>query len=151
MPYKLEWESSGVIFRYSGVVSDEDLKASNAEVYASPLLSELRYQIVDFSGMKRYKVESATLREVAQLDEVAARSNPNLKIAVVSSLPLIRGMSSIYRHTHEGTGGTWETELFESEAEPLSRQALQLSGWREFGLPGEICRKCRSSRSLSCS
>ncbi len=38
MPYQLGWEPLGVVHRFSGVVSDEDLMAATEEVNASPLL-----------------------------------------------------------------------------------------------------------------
>ena len=58
MPYEFSWEPLGVVLRFSGVVSDEDLIASGQH---------------------------------------------------------IRGMSNMYRLTHEARGGSWTTEIFERE------------------------------------
>ena len=115
MPYKLSWEPQGITFRFSGVVSDRDLTASNEEVYASPLLATMKYQIVDFSVIEKFDVSSETVREVAASDQRAAETNPDVKAAIITSAPFLRGMANIYAHEHEAKGGSWTTQLFERE------------------------------------
>ncbi len=115
MPYELNWEPSGVVFRFSGDVSDEDLLASNGEVYASPLLPTLKYQIVDFSMIEKFDVSSATVRSVADSDRRASETNPDVKVAIITSAPFLRGMSNVYALSHEAKGGTWTTQIFERE------------------------------------
>ena len=118
MSCEISWEPSGVVFRFSGVVSDEDLIASNEEVlYTSPLFPIMRYQIVDFSMVEEFDVSSATVRAVAESDRRAAETNPDVKEAIITSAPLIRGMSNMYALTHESMGGTWTVEIFEREKE----------------------------------
>ena len=76
MPYELSWEPLGVVFRFSGVVSDDDLIASNGEVYTSRLFPAMKYQIVDFSMIEKLDVSSAAVRAVADSDRRAAETNP---------------------------------------------------------------------------
>ena len=115
MPYELAWEPSGVIFRYSGVVSNEDIIASNREVYASPLFPAMNFQIVDLSKAEKFDVSNATVRTVADLDREASETNPNVRIAVIVSVPIMRGMSIMLALIHEAVGGSWTTEFFERE------------------------------------
>ena len=117
MPYEISWEPVGVLFRFSGVVSDEDLVASNEEVYTHPLFPAMTYQIVDFSPIEEFAVSSATVRAVAESDLRAAQANPNVKVAIITSAILMRGMSNMYALTHESKGGTWTVEIFEREKE----------------------------------
>ncbi len=115
MPYELSWEPLGVVFRFSGVVSDEELIASNEEVYTSRLFPAMKYQIVDFSMIEKLDVSSAVVRAVADSDRRAAKTNPDVKVAIITSEPFIRGMSNMYALVHEARGGRWAMELFEAE------------------------------------
>ena len=115
MPYNLNWEPFGVVFRFSDVVSDEDIIASNEDVYASPLFPAMKYQIVDFSMIEKFDVSSATIRAIANSDRKAAETNPDVKVAVITSGPFMRGMSNMYTLAHEAGGGSWTTEIFERE------------------------------------
>ena len=115
MPYEIIWETSGVAFRFSGVVSDEDLITSNEDVYASPLFRSLRYQIVDFSPIEGFEVPSATIRRVAESDRRAAQANPDVRVAIITSAVLVRGMSNMYALTHDSMGDTWAVEILKHE------------------------------------
>ena len=115
MPYVISWEPAGVVFRFSGVVSDEDLITSNGDVYASSQFPAMKYQIVDFSVIETFDVGAATVRVVADSDRRAAEINPDVRVAIITSAPFMRGMSKMYAGSHEAAGGTWTTEVFESE------------------------------------
>ena len=115
MPLEVSWEPLGAVFRFSGVVSDEDVIAANREVYANPLLPAMKYQIVDFSLVEKINVSSATVRELASFDLRAAEINPDVKVAVITSAPLTRGLSNVYALTHESMGGRWAVQIFERE------------------------------------
>ena len=115
MPYELSWEPLGLVFRFSGVVSDEELIASNEEVYASPLFPAIKYQIADFSTIEKFDASSATVRAVAESDRRAAEINPDVKVAIITSGPFMRGMANMYALSHDAEGASWTTELFERE------------------------------------
>ena len=115
MPYELTWEAAGVVFRFSGIVSDDDLVASNDEIYASLRFPEMRYQIVDFSTIDKFDVSAGAVRVVADLDRKASEINPDVRVAIITSETFMRGMSRMYAGSHEAAGGTWATEVFERE------------------------------------
>jgi hypothetical protein len=115
MPYEISWEPLGVLFRFWGVVSPEDIIASNQEVYASPLFPAMKYQIVDYSLVEKLDVSSTTVRTVANSDRRVAETNPDVKVAIITSAPFIRGLSNVYAATHEVRGGSWTTKIFERE------------------------------------
>ena len=115
MPYEVSREPLGVVHRFSGVVSDEELIAATEEVTASPLLPAMKYLIVDFSMIEKLDVSSAAVRLVADLDRRAAETNPDVKVAIITSAVFLRGMSNMYALEHEATGGSWTTEVFERE------------------------------------
>lgn len=116
MPYKLSWESAGALFRFTGVVTDNDLIRSNADVYASPHFPEMRYQIVDLSTIDEFHVSTSAIRAVASSDRRAAQTNPGVRVAIINPpSTFMLGMSNMYALAHEAEGGSWVTGIFERE------------------------------------
>jgi len=115
MPYEISWEPLGVVLRASGVVSDEDSIAVNEELNASPLLPLMKYQIVDFSLIEKFDLSSERIWITAERDRIAAETNPDMKIAVIATSALIRGLTNMYARAHEAKGGSWVTKIFERE------------------------------------
>ncbi len=117
MAYEIIWESRGVLFRLSGDVIDADLLDANEEVYAHPKFAEMRYQIVDFSVITHFGISADAVARAAKLDQQASLRNPDVKVAIITSEPLLRGLSSLYSRSHTALGGAWRTKTFDTEAE----------------------------------
>ncbi len=115
MPYEISWEPLGVVFRGSGAILDEDSIAANEELHASPLLPVMKYQIVDFSLIEKFDLSSERIWITAERDRIAAETNPDMKIAVIATSALIRGLTNMYALSHEAKGGSWVTKIFERE------------------------------------
>jgi len=115
MPYEISWEPLGVVLRASGVILDEDSTAANEELYASPLFPNMKYSIIDFSRIEKFGLSSERVRLTAERDQIAAETNPDMKIAVIASTPLVRGMANMYAIYHELRGGGWTSKIFECE------------------------------------
>ncbi len=120
MPYEIDWQPLGVAYRFSGVVSDEDLRAATGEVNASPVLLTMKYLIADFSVIEEFDVSSETVRMIADSDSKASKTNPDVKVAIITTALLMRGMSNMYAITHQLSEGSWTTKLFESEEDARS-------------------------------
>ena len=117
MPYQASWEPLGVALHFSGVVSGKDLIAANREVQTSPALPTMKYLIVDFLAAAEFDIGIGTARTVAVLDQNAAGTNPDVKVAIITSSALVRGMSSVYALYHKVMGGSWTTEIFAREVD----------------------------------
>jgi len=115
MPYRIIWENGGLVYRFSGGVSDEDLVGATEEVNAHPLFAAMSYQIVDFSVIDTFDASSVGVRRVASMDRLASETNPDVRVAIITSATFIRGMSRMYALGHGSEGGSWTTEVFESE------------------------------------
>ncbi len=115
MPYEISWEPLGVVLRASGVLLDEDSIAANEELHASPLLPVMKYLIIDFSLIEKFDLSSERVRITADRDRIAAETNPDMKIAVITSTAFVRGMANMYATYHELKGGSWTSKIFECE------------------------------------
>ena len=112
MPYKLIWEEWGVVFRFSGVASDHDLKQSNIDVFDHPSFETLEYQIADFSDVTRLDFSSDGIRWGADWVLQASKWNPNIRVAIVGEDQLLIGLANMYRIEFDLKGGFWEQEQF---------------------------------------
>ncbi len=112
MAYDLIWEKQGVVFRFSGVASDHDLRQANLDFHNHPKFESLEYSIVDFTDVTKLEFSSHAVRLVASTDVEASKRNPSLRVAIVGEELLLIGLANMYRAHLELEGGTWEQGQF---------------------------------------
>lgn len=112
MPIKLSYtKDGGVLAVGSGVLTGQDVKDVNAEIYKTPeTIKNISYQLVDFSGVTKLKATAAEVEDLARQDEEAARINPGMFIALVGKDDLIYGMSRMWEEL--ASGALIETMVF---------------------------------------
>lgn len=83
MPYQITWESRGVFKKLSGFVSADEYDQSVDVVQTDARFDELRYIIVDATGITEDDFTEDKLNEIACLKHVAHRSNTQCPVAYV--------------------------------------------------------------------
>ncbi|WP_319244101.1 hypothetical protein [uncultured Propionivibrio sp.] len=83
MPYQITWESRGVFKKLSGYVSAEEYGHSVDVVQGDVRFDELRYIIVDATGITGDDFTDEILDEIACLKHVAHRSNTQCPVAFI--------------------------------------------------------------------
>lgn len=115
MPFSTKWERHGVTWTFWGVVTGEELLQSNEQIYGDGRFDQMKYQIVDLTGVDRFDVSPEDMFVIASTDKAAARSNPFVRVAVIARDESIRRLSAAYdAMTHDSP---WTQRLFETEAE----------------------------------
>lgn len=117
MCYQIVWEPRGVVKRFFGHLTDHDMLQSVLDTESDSRFDDLRYVINDFSGITGSCVDTSTIEDISVADSGAARSNPSIRIAVVTSAPEIRRLSECYANSPLNT---YETRTFATEAEARS-------------------------------
>ena len=117
MPYELIWEDRGVVSRYWGDVTYDELVQTNLERNLDPSFERSEYDLAIFSESVVFKLSASNLRALAASDAGASKRNPNFLVAIVGTKSVIRGLSNLYRIQHEAMGGLWKMKYFETEAE----------------------------------
>jgi hypothetical protein len=87
----------GIEIVASGIVSGDEVLAAHKEIYSPENLSRQRYQIVDRTRCDYYCVRPDEIKKIAELDITAAKSNPNIRIAIVAPTDLQFGMSRMWQ------------------------------------------------------
>ncbi|MDQ8209182.1 hypothetical protein QEH52_16770 [Coraliomargarita sp. SDUM461003] len=111
MAYTITWQKNCITWTYSGVLTGEDLLNSNFELFGDERFDDIRFQIVDLTAVERVEATESHMRKVAHLDMAAARSNPRVKIAVVTNSQDGESLSNTYDRYIEGKS-PWSTQIF---------------------------------------
>lgn len=112
MPYAMSWKTGGVIWRFHGVVTSEDVIQSNLAIYGDSRFDNLRYQVVDLSTIEQFSVTSDALDEIAAMNRAASLSNPRLVVAVAATGEEALKLAEIYESAMSKS--SWKVRVFRS-------------------------------------
>jgi hypothetical protein len=87
----------GIEIIASGIVPGDEVLAAHKEIYSPDNLARQRYHIVDRTCCDYYCLRPEEIKQIADMDKAAARSNPNIRIAIVSPTDLQFGMSRMWQ------------------------------------------------------
>ena len=126
MPYETHWENEGIRRVFSGIVTDGDLLRCNLELYDDARFESIRYEIADFRAGESFTVTAKTLRRVARMDGDQAVRNPSVKVAVIATAAVQKGLAQVYALS--GGDTPWVTEVFDSEEDARAWLARPADG-----------------------
>ena len=96
MSYELTWEPKGVVKRFFGHVTCVEVLAAGTQSQSNPQFDQYHYAINDFLDCTEFVLDPAVLEEIAAYTGAAELSNPNIKIAIVATLPEIVAAAKQY-------------------------------------------------------
>lgn len=114
MPYSITWKDDGIVWTFHGVLTGGDAIQANLDIYGDPRFDELRYQIVDMSGVEAFAIATEDLETAAAMDDAATRSNPRLVVAVIATTREALEVAETYRAAMCST--SWQISIFSSMA-----------------------------------
>jgi hypothetical protein len=112
MPYETHWEADGILWVYTGAMSDDDVLRANLDLYDDPRFPSIRYQIADFQLVDAFTATAQTVRKLSRMDREQSARNPLMKVAIVASSPLTRGIASLYVLSAADT--PWSIKVFDA-------------------------------------
>ena len=114
MPYRNEWEPRGVLKRFTGHITADEILQSVVEIEADPRFDELRYVINDMLDVTGVDAHMSHADEIAAIDGAAARSNANIRVAIVATRADVLALSRRYA---ESDLNRYPTRIFSTMAE----------------------------------
>lgn len=96
MGYELIWEPRGVVKRFTGKVSDQDMLQSVVESEVDRRFDSLRFVINDFLAIQDITTSVQVVEEISAMDSGAAFSNPRIKVAVVTTSIDVISLATAY-------------------------------------------------------
>lgn len=99
-----QWEDHGLLRRFRGIVSLNQVGRSDKEIQAHPLFDGMRYLVDDFLDcVNVVDLDPGLLSELAAIAAVAVRNPGYFRHAVVSRLPAVREMAAAFVNSGFGT------------------------------------------------
>ena len=111
MPYTTTWQNHGIAWTYSGVLTGKELLNSNLEIFGDERFDDIRYQIVDLTAVDSIEVTEKHMRKIAHLEMAAARTNPRMHVAVVTTSEDGTGITETY-NGYTAERSPWVTQIF---------------------------------------
>lgn len=96
MSYENIWEEGGVYRRYSNSITGKEILQSIQDVQGHSQFDSISYVINDLRYVTAHDVSLQDLKTIAAIDKASARTNPNIKIAIVSTMPKTQNMANMY-------------------------------------------------------
>lgn len=96
MPFEIEWEPRGLRTRFHGLVSGADILRHSTAIDNDPRFDSLRYVIADFLEADLHSISETDVMLVSANDYGAAHTNPNIRVAIVTTDERVRSLARLY-------------------------------------------------------
>lgn len=109
MSYTLTWEPGGVYWKYSGVITGEEIIEGSTAIYGDERFDDLTYKLVDFTDAELIKMSQEQMEIIAYQHKAAQASNYYIKTAIVVN----SGSTLAYSFAKFFKDLKWDVEVFE--------------------------------------
>jgi hypothetical protein len=96
MSYENIWEKRGVYRKYSGRVTGKEILRAVQAVEGDARFESVRYVINDFLDVTEQDISPEDIKIIAAIDNAAALTNPDIRVAVVATMEAIQKMAALY-------------------------------------------------------
>ena len=112
MAHQYHWEENGLLRVYTDKISGDEVFDSNLKLHGDMRFDDIQYVINDFTRVTDFAVSEQDIAKIAIVDNVASKSKPVLKIAIVATLePLL---DWINKYLSGMQGSPYECQIFAS-------------------------------------
>lgn len=113
MPHTILWEKNGIIRKFNGTISGEEILQSNFDLQAHPKFGGLKYIINDFTSVTEHTIELGHTKAYAASDDVISDTKFELKIAIIVIQEDLLELAKQYKS--QMTNMYFDCKIFESE------------------------------------
>jgi hypothetical protein len=110
MPYSTQWTDKNHQVTFTGKVTGQEILEMVSGVYGDERFDDVRYNLVDFTGAESFEVKEREIKEIAYMDRAAARSNPQMKLAIAANNDVMQKMSQLY--AEYSNDSSWQVRIF---------------------------------------
>lgn len=96
MSYENIWEKNGVYRKYHNGINGKEIIQAVEGVLGHDLFYSIRYVINDLLHVTDHDVKTSDIITLAEMDRAAAIINPDIKVAIVATMPTVKLLASLY-------------------------------------------------------
>ena len=85
MSHHNKWEENGLYRTFTDSVTGEEILTSNLSIHGDSRFDDIKYVINDFTRVVEFEAAELDILKISTIDNVAAKSNSYLKIAIVAT------------------------------------------------------------------
>ena len=90
MSMQYKWEKNGLYRQFTNKICGEEVLNINLNMQGDSRFDDIRYVINDFTKIVDFDFSDIDIHKISAVDNAASKSNPNIRIALVSTLePLL--------------------------------------------------------------
>ncbi len=113
MAYEIIWEEKGILVRFSGTVTDQEVFMVNDLMYGDIRFGTISYQIADYTDATDIRITPFKAKVIGTLDKSSARWTCSMmKNIVITKDKMFIPIVENYFNEFKGT--SWECRIFET-------------------------------------
>ena len=112
MSHEISWTGNEVIITFENTVDFHEITEVDDVIYGDPRFEKQKYQIWDFSQVKKFEVSSIEARVIGGIDRRTSLWNNDIKLAAVSKDQHVIDMTMEYREEMKDT--EWQIRMFDT-------------------------------------
>ncbi len=111
--YKTTWEEKGVYWKVTGNTSVDELIHSSSIMSGDARLDDIEYYIYDGTDIEKFDyIDLSDVDRIAAEDAVSSSYKPELKGALVGTLPVLIKLFDRYLETSKKMNSSWDMRVF---------------------------------------
>jgi hypothetical protein len=114
MPCKTTWESHGILWKYHGEVTGDEIDTVNSRFFKDERRFDVGYQIIDASGVTGTDWNARDAHLIAAKDFGVQQEVQDLKLAFIATEPAFSALVDEYIAISERLETTWEFRRFDT-------------------------------------
>ena len=114
MPYKTFWERAGIVWKFDGHVTAEEIEQANDEFYSDERSDLARFQIIDAMRVTSVEWTPQDIVSAAALDIGSEHTLKGLRVAYVAADPDIMRLIENYADISRRLNSSWEFQGFDN-------------------------------------
>ncbi|MEQ9326839.1 MAG: hypothetical protein RJQ21_06050 [Rhodospirillales bacterium] len=118
MPFEMTWEEKGVLCRFHGQTSYEELFKVCTELWNHPDWGYFTYQVADFLDVSVLDLDETQAKLFAHFDKASALTCPVMRIALVAVNPDVLALAEAYVYTLTAPG--WDARIFDDRDDAIN-------------------------------
>jgi len=109
---KYKWEATGLYRIFTGKINGNEVLGDNLKLQGNARFDDIKYVINDFTQIVDFDFYDLDVQKISINDKVASKSNPYIKIALISAHePLLKWLRS-YADSMEGS--IYKCDIFDN-------------------------------------